>query len=119
MSSGKQISIGWYVLADYLAAALAWALFYFIRKYLLGLDIIDDSGQLTIDRPFWLGMLVIPPGWVLLFALVGSYHHLYKKSRLFEFTMTLICTLIGSVILFFAFLLDDVKDNYYYYYVSF
>ncbi len=119
MSSGKQISIGWYVLADYLTAALAWALFYFIRKYLLGLDIIDDSGQLTIDRPFWLGMLIIPPGWVLLFALVGSYHHLYKKSRLFEFTITLICTLIGSVILFFAFLLDDVKDNYYYYYVSF
>ena len=119
MSSGKQISIGWYILTDYLSAVLAWAIFYFIRKTILGLDVIDETGQLTIDRPFWLGVLIIPPGWVFLFALVGSYHDLYKKSRLSEFTVTLICCLIGSVFLFFAFLLDDVKDNYYYYYISF
>ncbi len=119
MSAGKQISIGWYVLADYIAAVLAWAVFYFIRKALLGLEVVDENGNPSIDRPFWLGILIIPPGWILLFALVGSYHDLYKKSRLSEFTLTLICCLIGSVVLFFAFLLDDVKDNYYYYYVSF
>ncbi len=119
MSAGKQISIGWYVLADYIAAVLAWAVFYFIRKALLGLEIVDGNGNLSIDRPFWLGILIIPPGWVLLFALVGSYHDLYKKSRLSEFTLTMICCLIGSVLLFFAILIDDVKDNYYYYYVSF
>lgn len=119
MSSGKQISIGWYVLTDYIAAVLAWAIFYFIRKSLLGLDIVDETGQLTTDRHFWLGIIIIPPGWVLLFALVGSYHDLYKKSRLSEFTLTMICCLIGAVFLFFAILIDDVKDNYYYYYVSF
>lgn len=120
MSHGKQISIGWYALTDYLSAVLAWAIFYFIRKSLLGLDIFNESGHLTIDGPFWLGILIIPPGWVLLFALLGSYHNLYKKSRLSEFTVTLVCCLIGSVFLFFAFLLDDVKENnYYYYYVSF
>src|SRR5882672_3734755 len=67
----------------------------------------------------WLGIFLIPVGWLALLTLVGSYHSLYKKSRLFEFTTTFICTLIGSIILFFAFILDDVKDNYSYYYFAF
>lgn len=119
MSSAKQISIGWYVLADYITAVLAWGIFYFIRKAFLGLEIIDQTGSLTVDRPFLIGILIVPPGWVLLFALAGSYHGLYKKSRLSEFSVTMVCTLIGTIVLFFAILLDDVKDNYYYYYVSF
>ncbi|MGZ5220752.1 MAG: sugar transferase, partial [Chitinophagaceae bacterium] len=118
MRSGKQISIAWYAVADYIMAVLAWIIFYFIRKSLIKEPITDPSQFLTDDR-FWLGVVFIPLGWLFLFALVGSYHSLYKKSRLFEFTVTLVCTLIGSVILFFAILIDDVKDNYYYYYVAF
>ena len=57
---------------------------------------------------------------MILFTLAGSYHSLYKKSRLFEFTVTFVCALLGSVVLFFAFLLDDVKDNNYsYFYLAF
>lgn len=118
MSSGKQISIAWYVVIDYIMAVLAWAIFYLIRKALIK-EPVPDAGQLLTDDRFWLGVAFIPLGWLVLFALVGSYHSLYKKSRLFEFTITLVCTLIGSVVLFFALLLDDVKDNYYYYYVAF
>lgn len=118
MNSGKQISIGWYVITDYFMAVLAWTIFYLIRKWLIN-EPIPDAGQLLTDNRFWLGVIIIPLAWLILFALVGSYHSLYKKSRLFEFTLTLICTLIGSVILFFALILDDVKDNYYYYYVAF
>jgi len=97
---------------------LAWTTFYFIRKAILKETIIDE-GQLQVNNRFWLGVVFIPLCWLILFALVGSYHSLYKKSRLFEFTITLVCTLIGSVILFFAFILDDVKDNYNYYYLAF
>src|SRR3990170_1874639 len=118
MNSGKQISIAWYAVIDYIMAVLAWIIFYFIRKELIK-EPITDAGQLLTDTRFWLGVMFIPLGWLILFALVGSYHSLYKKSRLFEFTITLVCTLIGSVILFFAILIDDVKDNYYYYYVAF
>jgi exopolysaccharide biosynthesis polyprenyl glycosylphosphotransferase len=118
MSSGKQISIAWYAVIDYVMAILAWIIFYFIRKELIKEPITDPRLLLTDDR-FWLGVGFIPLGWLFLFALVGSYHSLYKKSRLFEFTITLVCTLIGSVFLFFAILIDDVKDNYYYYYVAF
>ena len=118
MSSGKKISIAWYVVIDYIMTALAWAVFYFVRKTLLKEPITHD-GQLQVTNQVWLGVVFIPVCWLILFALVGSYHSLYKKSRLFEFTITLVCTLIGSVVLFFVFILDDVKGNYYYYYVAF
>jgi exopolysaccharide biosynthesis polyprenyl glycosylphosphotransferase len=118
MSSGKQISIVWYVMIDYTMSILAWAVFYVIRKALIK-EPITDFSKLLKDDIFWLGVVFIPLGWLILFALVGSYHSLYKKSRLFEFTITLVCTLIGSVVLFFVILIDDVKNNYYYYYVAF
>jgi exopolysaccharide biosynthesis polyprenyl glycosylphosphotransferase len=118
MSAGKQISIAWYAVMDYVMAVIAWAVFYVIRKSLIK-EPITHAEQLLADEKFWMGIVLIPLGWLLLFALVGSYQSLYKKSRLFEFTMTLICTLIGAVVLFFAIILDDVKDNYYYYYVAF
>ena len=118
MNSPKQISIVWYAIIDYIMSVLAWAAFYVIRKELIQ-EPIKSVYQLWVDDIFWIGVLFVPLGWLILFALVGSYHSLYKKSRLFEFTITLVCTLIGSVFLFFAILIDDVKNNYYYYYVAF
>lgn len=118
MKSGKQISIAWYALLDYLMAAIAWAAFYFVRKAILK-ETIEDNGQLQVNHQFWLGVIFIPAGWLALFTLTGAYHSLYKKSRLFEFIVTFVCTLIGSCILFFAFILDDVNNNYTYYYLAF
>jgi exopolysaccharide biosynthesis polyprenyl glycosylphosphotransferase len=103
---------------DYLMAAIAWAVFFFTRKMILH-QTIANAGELQISYVFWLGIIVIPAAWVSFYALVGSYHSLYKKSRLFEFTITIVCTLLGSAIIFFALILDDVKDNYTYYYLAF
>lgn len=108
----------WYVLSDYFAAAFAWAIFYFARKDLLDQPIITDQG-LMIDSNFWLGIILIPLGWLVLFALIGSYHSIYKKSRLGEFTHTFIIVLIGSIILFFTLLLDDTESGHSYYYIAF
>jgi exopolysaccharide biosynthesis polyprenyl glycosylphosphotransferase len=118
MRNSKQISIAWYVIMDYGMAAIAWTVFFFVRKMMLH-QTISLEGELQINYIFWLGIVLIPAAWVMFYALVGSYHSLYKKSRLFEFTITLVCTLLGAVILFFAFILDDVKDNYTYYYLAF
>lgn len=118
MNTGKKISIAWYVAIDYIMTVLAWAIFFFIRKTLLKEPIVE-AGQLQVTRQVWLGIVFIPVCWLILFALVGSYHSLYKKSRLFEFTITLVCTLIGSVIIFFVFILNDVPGNYHYYYLVF
>lgn len=112
MALKKYIHSYWYTIADYVTAAVAWMIFYFLRKLLL-----DQPFQ--TDEKFWLGFFFIPVGWLLIYALVGSYNSVYKKSRLGEFTMTFICCIIGCVTLFFLFLLDDVKDNYSYYYAAF
>jgi exopolysaccharide biosynthesis polyprenyl glycosylphosphotransferase len=118
MNSGKQISIAWYAVIDFFTAALAWACFFFIRKWLLH-QTIAEAGQLQINSRFWLGVFFIPVGWLILYGLVGAYHSLYKKSRLFEFTGTFICSLVGCIVLFFAVILDDAKNNYSYYYLAF
>ena len=118
MRSGKQISISWYAVIDYFMTAIAWGSFYFLRKWLLK-ENIEDAGQWQINDKFWTGITLIPVGWLVLYTLVGSYHSLYKKSRLFEFTSTIVCSLIGTIILFFLFVLDDVINDYSYYYLAF
>ena len=112
MSVKKYIHPFWYTIADYITASLAWIIFFFLRKTLL-------NQPLETDKNFWLGIFFIPLGWIIIFGLVGSYNSIYKKSRLTEFTSTFICTLIGCTALFFLFLLDDVKNNYNYYYSAF
>jgi exopolysaccharide biosynthesis polyprenyl glycosylphosphotransferase len=117
MKSGKQISVAWYAVIDAFTASLAWASFFFIRKWLLKETITDES-QIMSNNNFLYGILFIPLGWLALYTLVGSYRGLYKKSRLLEFTITFVCSLIGSIVLFFVFLLDDVQNNYSYYYLA-
>ncbi len=118
MKPGKQISIAWYAVIDFITASLAWASFFFIRKWLLK-ETITDQGSIMVNNKFWLGILFIPIGWLVLYSLVGTYRSLYKKSRLFEFTITFVCCLIGCIVLFFLFILDDVRNNYSYYYLAF
>ncbi|RYY62015.1 MAG: hypothetical protein EOO12_13865, partial [Chitinophagaceae bacterium] len=105
-----------YVLSDYTMAALSWALFYFVRKVLLNEPVNISEGHW---ERFWLGTMLIPLGWLALFTVGGSYGSVYKKSRFGEFTQTFIGSLLGSIVLFFVFLLDDVRSDYTYYYAAF
>lgn len=118
MSQSRKISIAWYAIIDWLTATIAWAVFYFIRKAILDQP-VQEEGHLLVNQKFWLGILLIPLAWLLLYSLVGSYHSLYAKSRLYEFTSSFICTAIGAILLFFFIMLDDVKNDYAYYYRAF
>ncbi len=118
MKGTTKIPIAWYAVTDFLTASLAWALFFFVRRGMLNQPVIEN-GALQTDAKFWMGIVFIPLGWLILYTIAGSYHSLYKKSRLFEFTSTFICSLLGSIVLFFALLLDDVKNDYSYYYSGF
>jgi exopolysaccharide biosynthesis polyprenyl glycosylphosphotransferase len=112
----RQIPVAWYAVIDFFTAAAAWTSFYFVRQLLLNSPAripIQDSYK------FWLPLFVVPFGWLVLYSVVGFYHSLYKKSRLFELTNTFICSIIGCIVLFFIILLDDVRHNYFYYYTSF
>jgi len=121
MKQTKPIHIAWYVVSDFFTASLAWGIMYFLRKYFLGLTVREDGG-LAVDDNFWLGITLVPVGWLILYTLVGSYRSLYKKSSLQEITTVFICSLIGTAFLYFTIILNDIQDDngsYKYYYIAF
>lgn len=115
MPSEKKISIVWYVVVDYVMAAAAWVVFYFYRS-----NTLNDTGAFPISTRSWLLiLLIVPAGWLVLYTIAGTYKALYKKSRLAEFTLTIVCTLIGSIVLLLCFVLNDPHSDFSYYYFAF
>src|ERR1700704_4563912 len=118
MRAHQKIHIIWYIFSDYIAAILAWIILYFTRRFLLSEPIVVNH-QLYLNNRFWPGLLIIPMGWLIFYGMVGSYHSLYKKSRLNELTLTAICSLIGCTVLFFSIVINDPQTDYRYYYKAF
>lgn len=105
-----------YLLGDILAAAIAWSLFYFFRKAYI--EPLKFGGEITlhVDENFYKGLFFIPLFWIVIYYLTGTYKNIYRKSRLKEFIQTLLITIIGVIVLFFALLLDDEIVSYKTYY---
>ena len=105
--------------ADFGAALVAWMCFYLVRKYLLN--------ELT-GYHFTEGVLFDLTGsavfiaifWTVLYALVGEYRDIYRKSRLGEILRLARVAMLGAVVIFFTLLLDDQGVvNYRAYYKTF
>jgi exopolysaccharide biosynthesis polyprenyl glycosylphosphotransferase len=118
MTFSRKIHIIWYILADYLAAVLSWIILYFTRRSLLS-EPIFINGHIFLNNRFWMGISLIPVGWLILYGLIGSYQFLYKKSILNEYSMIFICSLIGCTVLFFSIVINDPQTDYRYYYKAF
>jgi polysaccharide biosynthesis protein PslA len=115
MSAGKKISVGWYVAIDYFMAGVAWLFLYLIRS-----NMLSDRAAFPISKTSWLYiLLIVPAGWLIIYALAGTYTSLYKKSRLEEFNLTIICSLLGSILFFSVFVLNDPNINSTYNYIAF
>lgn len=115
----KNLQVAKYVVLDWLAAVIAWSLFYIFRKYTEDPEIFNHFEAVTHDEKFWWGIIVIPFFWLMLYIMQGSYRRIYRKSRLKELGQTLIITLIGVTIIFFMLILDDLILTYRSYYQSF
>ncbi|SDL27929.1 exopolysaccharide biosynthesis polyprenyl glycosylphosphotransferase [Catalinimonas alkaloidigena] len=90
-----------YLIADFLAAFLAWIAFYIFRKYLL------NEIQVGVSFSLLYSALPIATFWTLLFALWGTYVDVIRKSRVKELFSLFTACLTGVVVIFFALLLDD------------
>ena len=64
-----------------------------------------------MDPKLYLGVLVIPVFWLILYILIGTYRKIYRKGRLKEFGQTVLISIIGVTILFFTLILDDIIIN--------
>jgi len=108
-----------YIISDLLSASLAWACFYVYRKLYIEPLKFGYSIPIEFGARFYLGLVLIPLFWILLYYASGYYREVFRKSRLAELWFTMRITFIGVLILFFGLILDDVIVNYSNYYRSF
>ncbi len=108
-----------YLIFDYVSSSVAWLLFFVFRKQVIEEDPIVDYNLLFEDLHFWYGILLLPLFWIILYAINGFYFKVYHKSRLAEFIQTFWICLLGTLIIFFALLIDDkLPGGYKLYYKS-
>ncbi len=115
----RRLQVTKYVVLDWLAALIAWSLFYFFRKQWEVPDLASHLDLIFDDRQFWLGIVVVPLVWLVLYVMIGDYRKIYRKARLKELGQTFIITLIGVTLIFFILILDDIILTYRSYYQSF
>ena len=109
-----------YILCDLIAALLSWgALFVFRKMALEHLSPFTFHLSPFNDPNFWLGLLIVPAGWLSLYTILGTYRNVLRKARLKELLDTFIASLIGCVVIFFLLLLDDSISSYRDHYLSF
>jgi len=114
----KTLQVVKYVVADLISATIAWGIFYFYRKAQIE-SVLFGYIPFQPDDNFFLGITLLPILWVIVYALMGTYNDIYRKSRLKEFGQTFMVALIGCLIIFFTLLLDDTIISYKSYYSSF
>lgn len=107
-----RIHIGWYAAGDFIAAVAAWIIFYFIRKKIIGEPFL-------VGHKFYLGIIIYPLAWMVLYHLTGNYRNIYHKSRLMEWVNVFKHSFAGCIIILFLFLLYDATGDYNIYYKEF
>jgi exopolysaccharide biosynthesis polyprenyl glycosylphosphotransferase len=115
----RKLQLTKYLISDLISASLAWGFFYVYRKMFIEPLKFGYAIPIQLGPRFFLGLLLIPLFWILLYYASGYYREVYRKSRLSELWFTIRITFIGVLILFFGLLLDDVINTYSNYYRSF
>lgn len=107
------------MLGDALACLPAWTLFFLYRKSETLWDFhLTPWHEHLNDSNFLWGILVMPPFWLSIHALIGYYKEVDRKSRLMELFRTFTASMAGGLILFFFIILDDTVFLYTDYYRS-
>lgn len=112
----KKLQVFKYVFLDVVAAILAWTLFFIFRKTYIEPAKYGYEIPLSFNDNFFIALFLIPLYWILIYYLTGTYNDIYRKSRLKELGQTFVISIIGTIILFFALLLDDEILSYKAYY---
>jgi exopolysaccharide biosynthesis polyprenyl glycosylphosphotransferase len=98
-----------YILSDFLSASVAWFLFNVLRFEVFAVH--EGAGSLGSYLSYtWVraGLFIIPLCWLVLNYFSGYYNKPYGKSRLTEFFSTFVTALLGTVIVFFTIMLNDI-----------
>lgn len=100
------------VFLDFLASSLSWGVFYYFRKIWI------ESVEFSVNDMFYYGMAFIPLLWIFIYLLQGTYIDVRRLYRVRLFSLTFLGNMIGVLIIFFLFLIDDEISGYRQYYSS-
>ena len=103
---------------DIAAAAISWLALFLFRKTFIEASKHGYTIPVNQDPKLYIGLIAIPLFWVFVYALSGYYQFILRRSRLKEIENTFVTSLLGSLVLFFVFILDDSVSSYRDYYVS-
>lgn len=100
------------VICDLLASSIAWVLFFAYRKTVI------ENTALELSTTLLYGTIFVTIFWSMLYALSGNYKEVRRVSRLNELYRTISQSIIGSMIIFFFLIIDDIENykNYTFYY---
>lgn len=101
-----------YITLDVAASSLTWFLFFIFRKKVIESRYFGMPIPVEFDTNFYLGFIFLPVFWVMMGWMSGYYRDIYRKSRLKELGQTFVTALVGAIILFFLFFLDDIILSY-------
>ena len=91
---------------DYVCALASWSVFYIVRT-----TVLEDKAFVP-NQPFYLGITLVPLGFLLLYTLQGTYLNVRRMYRLKTLQLTLFSAVVGSLLLFFLLILDDDVQSY-------
>lgn len=97
-----------YILADLLATAAGWLYFYIYRFDITGFLSAPTLPEYLSMPQVQLNLMLGPWAWLLLFAFSGYYQQPYFKSHTDELQTTFWTILSGTLLAFFAMVIDDV-----------
>ena len=98
-----------YVAADFVTATIGWLLFNIYRYETVGLYSFPSLQSFLSYHKVVEGQLLCPIFWLSLFFLSGYYNQPFQKSRFEEFRNTFLSIGLGTFILFFVVVIDDMK----------
>lgn len=114
----RRRQIAKYLIADFITSSIAWSLFWAFRKFYIESHKYGIKVPFNANNKFFAALVIIPLFWIFIYAMLGLYVNVYRKSRIAELKQLFTACLIGTVILFFAILLNDAVPSYRYYYMS-
>jgi exopolysaccharide biosynthesis polyprenyl glycosylphosphotransferase len=105
-----------YIVTDFVVAAIVWLLFNLCRYNEVAHEHFDSLGDFLRDLPVVEGQILIPFFWLIINCFSGYYNKPFRKSRITELFTTFVSVAIGSILIFFVVVLNELPSSFQIYY---
>lgn len=97
---------------------MAYSGLYVFRKLVIESAHFGNTVEIALNQRYWTGSLLVVLFWLGLYYLTEFYKEPYRRSRLRDLINTFAVGMGGTVVIFFALILDDFVEDYRDYYAS-